>query len=213
MHREHIQIALDQIAFVLPGYLAFREINSVERAALVINLRFRGIYVFSDIGFLVIGNQCPSAESNDPAAYRMHRKHHAVIELVDEGAVIAPDAHAHGCKEFRFIAFGQCRPGQCRTVFWRPAEPELVYRGIFQASASEIFISDGTSLRSLQTVLKKLLREIHHQIQALAPLPLRYLFRSLLFFLYLNAVFPRQILERFHISHPLVFHDEAHSRS
>ena len=129
----------------------------------------------------------------------MYRKHHSVVELVNQAAVIALYADTGRSEIFRFVTFRQCQLGQCLPTFGRPTEPIFLNRGIFQSPAPEISIADCPSFIVLQTFLEELLGEIHHQIQALATLSCSYSFRAFLLFPHLDSVFFRKISERFRI--------------
>ena len=213
MHRQHVQIAFHQVAFIQLRYLALGEIDAVQRPALVVNLCLRGIYVFSDIGGLVVRPERTSAECYDSSADRMYRKHRPVIEFVYQAAVIPLDADSGGRQEFLLVAFRQCGFSQCVSAFRRPAETIFLNRGIFQASAPEIGITDGSAFLRLQAVLEELLGIIHHQKQTFIALPCGNLFRRIFFFLHLNTVFPRKIFQCLHIRHAFMFHHEADSRA
>ena len=104
MHRQYIQVSLNEIALVLTDDLALCEIDSVQCRTLVIDLRLRRIYILSDVGGLVVGPQSSSAESNHAAAHRMNRENHAVVELVAQRAVVTLDTDTGRSKEFLLVA-------------------------------------------------------------------------------------------------------------
>ena len=104
MHRQHIQVSLNEIAFVLADDLALREIDSIQCRALVIDLRLRRIDILSDVGSLVVRAQSPAAESQHAAAHRMDRENHAVVELVAQRAVVTLYADTGRGKEFLLVA-------------------------------------------------------------------------------------------------------------
>ena len=214
MHREHIQIALDQIAFVLAGHLVLREPDAVKRLVLYVDVRLLGVHILGVWLSLFLGLQCPGPERDNPSTHRMDREHHAVIEPVVQPVVRIVCGTQTCLKEIFILVPGRFRR-ICQGMPARrgPAETIFLNRGIFQASAPEIGITDGSALLRLQAVLEELLGIIHHQKQTLIALPCGNLFRRIFLFLYLDTVFPRKIFQCLHIRHAFMFHHEADSRA
>ena len=122
------------------------------------------------------------------------------------------DADTGRGKEFLLVALCQCLCGQCVSGLGCPSEPIFPDGGILQSPAPEIGIAYRLAFRSIEAFLEKLFGIIQHQQEALAPLSRSNLFRSLLLFLYFNAIFSGQIFQGLDISHVLVLHDEADRR-
>ena len=99
VHREHVKIALNKDTLVLTRNFILGEIDSVQRPALHIDLRFLGIHVFRDG---LVGLESSATESDHSAADRMYREDHAVMECVHHPAVVIFLAQA-GIEEVLFL--------------------------------------------------------------------------------------------------------------
>ena len=80
VHLNHIGISFNQIAVIGFGDSLFGEEDAIQHFALVVNLTFGGVEVFSL--FLVVGEDTPS-EAQYASAHRVNGKHYAPFEAVE----------------------------------------------------------------------------------------------------------------------------------
>ena len=140
VHREHIQIAFNQIAFVLPGHLVLGEPDSVKGLVLDVDVRLLGVHVlgvrFS--GFLRL--QGPGPERYDPSAHRMDREHDTVEKPVVQSVVrIIGGAQSRLKEIFILVAGGLGCVGKGVTARWSPSKAIFLDGSVLQSPGMEIF--------------------------------------------------------------------------
>ena len=80
VHLNHIGIAFNQVAVIGFSDGLFGKENAIQHFALVVNLAFGRVEVFSL--FLVVGEDTPS-KTQYPSAHRVYGEHHAPFEAVE----------------------------------------------------------------------------------------------------------------------------------
>ena len=210
VHRQHVQVAFHEVAFVLPGHLRLGEVDAVERLGLDVDLGFLGVDVLRDGLVLEEG---PPAESDDAAAHGVDREHDAVVEAVVERAVVPLGTETGLRQVFRLVAFLHGGFGEGGLGFRRPAEPVFRDGLVQQAAGAEIGIADGAALFGSKLVLVEPEGEFGSGEQAFVALAGSDLLRRLLLFHHFDVVLAGQILQCLHVGKVLIFHHEADCRS
>ena len=75
-------------------------IHAVKLIALMVNERFRGVYIFGKVFF-----QCPASESYHFAGYREYRKYDSAFKAVIYATLVSADTQTRIDKIFYIIAF------------------------------------------------------------------------------------------------------------
>ena len=152
----------------------------------------------------------PAAESQHAPADRVNGEHHPLAELVHQTAVFTLYGKTGGEQVLGLVPCGHSGVYKGCAARRSPAEPETGDGGVLEPTLAEVLVAHGAPLRRFQLLCIKLLGELAHEQQALAPLPAGDFFRRLLLLDYVYLVLCGQIAESLDVAAVLVLHHETH---
>ena len=208
MHHDHVDIALDQDALVLTGYLRLGEPDAEQVAALDVDFRLRGV----DVLRRIVRTQGTAAERHHPAADRVYGEHDALPELVGESAVVIAHRESGIHQVFRLVAGRDGGVGEDGTPSGGPSEAEFLYRGVLYAPRTEIRVADITPFPRSKLSVEEFLGIFRNQKQALLLLAAHEFLGILRLLDYLYVVLPREIAQGLGVGAVLLLHHEADGR-
>ena len=208
VHRQYIGVALDQVAaaLLLDGTLGL--VDTVELVALVVDVRLGRVEVFA---YLHARFKYPAAKGAIRISIAVHGKHYPAGKQVVDASVLAFATQSRFEQELCLVASFLGLLGQCVTLLWRIAKPELADNIFVEAPFPEIGHTHRAPLFGLQQrMAEKLLGKSVDHKHAFAFGSLLFLFVGQLLFMNLDIVFLGQVLQRFVIGELLVLHDKVY---
>ena len=134
MQRDHVGIALYQIAVILFRYRLFGLVDSIENLAFVVNDAFRGVQILGNL--FLRGKRSPS-KTKHTTAHAVNREHDATPEAI-ELLVLIDHRETRFLKKFELVLLRSCLIGQSSPVFRGIAQLKFLYDLIRKTSFPEI---------------------------------------------------------------------------